>query len=318
MEDKSTSKSRIFDHPYEGCASFPEEDILRIEIEDLNTSKLYLLDLQITKELTPQDIFNLTNGWGKSLQETLDLIQHCSSRSEGASLSFKTQSSCLQLFLTFKINKNQKERVSILTLQLQEQSEIQRLTRVNERLQQRLSLLDSSQPYLGEFSFNPNFCNKNIVLFHNNCNATKITSGQHSGVLSQQSYTIGTKVYWEFKIIRTQHDRGVIMIGVQETSQSLDCYPGHSSVPGISLYLNNGYQYYSNTNANYNIGNGRTGDTVGVLLDLVDPNKKTVTYSISGRVGVPIALSANSYWICANIHDESEQVKIIRSQCWRK
>jgi len=182
------------------------------------------------------------------------------------------------------------------------------------QLKQKINTL-TPDSYRGKFKFDPNGCSANLTLFHNDTAVVNHTGGSHAGVLTT-GYKKGV-VYYEFRVIRTAESRGVIMIGVTNNYAPLATYPGQTPY-GLSYYLHDGRVYHDSSSYTADGGNGRTGDYVGVLLNL---NTRKVSWAVNGLKGKEWDLPEGQdevWYFTVNCYDAREAVEILPHYCYHK
>jgi len=282
--------------------------VLRIEVEHTTSLKSYFVDI-----VNGKDLLSLTKGYCEDITHLYIALEDAFCGRDDSNYALTETTQGLEMKITYKSRFGAKS----FELQLALIPDID--TKQEKRLDRLTKKVSSLVPndYNGYFRFSPRFCHSTLTLFHNNTAVTKHgPSGVHTGVLSELAYSSGEH-YWEFKIIRTTEARGVIMIGVQDKYDVLDTFPGTGalSTSGGSLYGYNGLKYFGNSNADAGTLTFRTGDYVGLLLNM---NAKTVTWSVNGRKSSAHLLTGKEYRVVVNLYDQCESVEILPQYCYSR
>jgi len=168
---------------------------------------------------------------------------------------------------------------------------------------------------LDRFSSHASHCHPNIRVFLNGYGVTKVSGGaEHDSVSTGVPYSNGIH-HFVIKIIKCANN--YCMVGVQETLAALSPFPGHASIPGVSLYGHNGFCYVGGSYPDYSLGGFGPGDYVGLTLNM-RANPKTVTFSINGREGLPKTLTGATYYFIVNVHTAGDSVKLCNNYCYHK
>eukprot|EP01113_Clastostelium_recurvatum_P038908 TRINITY_DN5880_c0_g2_i1.p1 TRINITY_DN5880_c0_g2~~TRINITY_DN5880_c0_g2_i1.p1 ORF type:complete len:346 (-),score=30.91 TRINITY_DN5880_c0_g2_i1:171-1055(-) len=154
----------------------------------------------------------------------------------------------------------------------------------------------------------------NLRIFHNGLAMVKYQGGESHDSASLVNAYLHGQHYIEFRMIKCAN--GYCVIGVQESLAVLGTYPGYgANASGRAIYGHDGHYYEKNTHTDYGLGGFRSGDYVGVLLDM---NAKQVTFYVNGRAGEAKALTGPSYYVIANLHTVGDAVELMPTYCWHR